>query len=400
MKIAIITTYYPPVKSIASNRMEAMAYYLSQGNQVVVFASGVEREQLQGRIMVKYSPERHILNRIKDLPSDSKWLHIMKVGTRLLLGKFLKDPYVSWKNKTLNKLIDTHQKDPFDILISSYSPEAAHEVAIAFCKKFNEVPWVADMRDEMSSNPYVSSSLKLKLAKIEVLVNEYASAITTVSFPILNDFKNLCPKVKYFEEIRNGYNHEFHRNLADDHRNDIFTLGYFGTFYGQIKPNTLFRALVELSKDKGFCFVMNIYGASANFAIPKEIKNAIHLHNQLSYQSAIEKMAKSDANVLLIPKSNRKGVYSGKLFDYLSVQKPILALVDTTDVAAELIEEMDAGYSVEFDELKEIKEAILKLKEDWERHQTKFGTREQIHQLHRSFQMDRLEKLLNKMVKK
>ncbi len=399
MKIAIITTYYPPVKSIASNRMEAMAYYLAQGQQVVVFASGQDHEQAQGNLVVKYTPEQHLLNRLKDLPSDSKWLHKIKVGTRLLLSKMLKDPLVSWKKNTLNKVIEAHQQEPFDLLISSYSPEAAHEVAIAFCKKYDDVPWVADMRDEMSTNPYLTVGKRKQLMKLESLVNEYASAITSVSLPILNDFQKLCPKVKYFEEIRNGFNHDFQPDLSAS-QNEVFTFGYFGTFYGTRKPHTFLEALHELKLDGTFNFRFELYGAHQNFDIPTSLKAYVMLYPSLSYLEAIKKMAEMDANVLIHPRSQQKGVFTGKLFDYLSIQKPVLALVDTTDVAAELINDMQAGYAVEFDDVKGIKEAILQLKEDWTCHQLKVGTPEQIHQLHRSFQMDRLEKLLIKMVKK
>ena len=52
-------------------------------------------------------------------------------------------------------------------------------------------------------------------------------------------------------------------------------------------------------------------------------------------------MNEMDANIMLHPRGERKGVYSGKLFDYISAQKPIIACVDKNDVAAELIYSFD-----------------------------------------------------------
>ena len=40
--------------------------------------------------------------------------------------------------------------------------------------------------------------------------------------------------------------------------------------------------------------------------------------------------------LLMMYQSGRKGVYSGKLFDYLATNKPILALYDPNDVVAPL----------------------------------------------------------------
>ena len=52
--------------------------------------------------------------------------------------------------------------------------------------------------------------------------------------------------------------------------------------------------------------------------------------------------------------SGRKGVYSGKVFDYLASNKPILALYDPNDVVGELLADHEG-----------IKEAIVKCYNIW-----------------------------------
>ena len=65
-----------------------------------------------------------------------------------------------------------------------------------------------------------------------------------------------------------------------------------------------------------------------------------------------------DFNLFVHPRSERKGVYTGKLFDYISAAKPILACVDKDDVAAKMIEEFDLKDMVSLLGLKPHQEAL------------------------------------------
>lgn len=401
-RIALITTWFPPVESVATNRMLAFAEFLSEDFEVEVFSLDQKERSITWKdsIKVHYSSSNKLFERLKDKQSDGAILHKLKVGTRIILSKFIRNPLLKWQKSTLKKLEIIHNINSFDCIISSFSPQEAHLVAIEFKKKFPTVTWIADMRDEMSANPYIDATTKQTLEKVEKQVNEFADAITSVSEPILIDFKKLLPKVQYFEEIRNGFNHQFKRNLNDEEKNSVFTLGYFGTFYGKRKPNILMQALSELKQENSdFDFIFEIVGAHRNFHIPQGLQKNILLSPNLPYREAIQKMATFDCNVQLHPKSEQKGIFTGKLFDYISVQKPVLACVDKTDVAAKLIEEFNSGYVAEFDDLEENKKVILNAYADWKQNKIKFASNEQVESLHRKEQVKKLAQLINKLTK-
>ncbi len=400
-RIALITIWFPPQESVATNRMVAFAEFLSEDFQVEVFClDQIERSiTWNDSTKVHYSSSNKLFERLKDKQSDGTFLHKLKVGTRVILSKFIRNPLSKWQKSTLKKLENSHKINPFDCIISSFSPQEAHLVAIEFKKKFPSIPWIADMRDEMSANPYIDATTKQTLEKVEKQVNEFADAVTSVSEPILIDFKKLLPKVQYFEEIRNGFNHQFIRNLNDNEKNSVFTLGYFGTFYGAIKPNIFFKALSDLKKENLIEFEVHLVGVHSNFLIPKVIEKNVNIFPSSTYLNAIEHMSKSDCNVLINPGGKRKGIFTGKLFDYISVQKPVLAFVDKTDVAAKLIEEFDCGYIAEFDQLQENKNIILNAYEDWKQNKIKFASNEQVASLHRKEQVKKLAQLINKLTK-
>lgn len=393
-RIALITTYFPPRKSVASNRMLAFAEYLSEKFELTVFCMNDELDSNQLNYNVICTPESNLHKKLEDKTEDGKLLHFFKVGTRLLLSKFLKNPLANWKNETGEKLRNRHADSPFDCVISSYAPAEAHEVAIPFIKEFSNVKWVADMRDEMSKNPFINADEKVRLQGVERQINELADGLLTVSEPILKDFEMLCPDVKKTLEVRNGFNHSF-INKKDKSDDGIFRIGYFGTFYGEQKPNHYFAALEKVVQEIEFKnFEIHFFGVHQNFSTPEAFKSFVHVHANKPYLEAIENMGNMDLNLLLLPVSERRGVFSGKLFDYVSVQRPILACVDKTDVAADLINEMRAGYVSDFSNEEEIKQNIIEAVQNWNKGDIFKATEEQVASLHRKRQVSKLSSLI------
>lgn len=400
-RIALITTWYPPITGVAVGRMNAFANYLSEDFEVEVFCLGNTEESItkSEKLSVHYLRTNKLYQQLKSNQKDSKIIHNCKTLFRIFLKKVIKNPLKDWQNATLSKLKLVHKNKAFDLIISSFSPEEAHLVAINFKKLFPSVPWIADMRDEMATNPYLDAQTKNRLLAIEKEINEYANALTTVSEPILLDFQKKMPKIAVFKEIRNGFDHIFSRDLDIKKRNKVFTLGYFGTFYGKRKPTVLLEALKQLKlKNKDFDFRFEIIGAHQNFTIPNEIATEIHFLPALSYIEAIEKMATMDANIQIHPRSKQKGIFTGKLFDYISVQKSIIALVDNEDVAAKIIRDFDCGYVAEFSEIEDNKKIILEAFHDWKINQLKYATVEQVQTLHRRNQVQKLAELITKLI--
>jgi hypothetical protein len=105
-------------------------------------------------------------------------------------------------------------------------------------------------------------------------------------------------------------------------------------------------------------------------------------------------MSTMDANLLILPKGERKGVYSGKIFDYISAKRPILAFVDKNDVAAELILELDSGYVIDFDNKIDGRSEILNWINDVQNHVSKCASNKQIESLHRKNQVKKLEETI------
>ena len=98
--------------------------------------------------------------------------------------------------------------------------------------------------------------------------------------------------------------------------------------------------------------------------IPEHLTSVVHVAGEVPHDEAFARMLRADTLVLIHP-TGRKGVYTGKIFDYLPTNKPILALCDPRDVAAELLRETGAGFAVDNDDIAGIKAQILRCYSIW-----------------------------------
>lgn len=398
-RIAIVSTWFPPQQSVATNRILSFVKYLSEDFEIEVFTLGEKDKSVEWseNVIVHYSRSNRIFEKLKSDNKSGKWKHKLKTGIKIILSYIVKSPLKKWQRLTTNKLIERNAITSFDCIISSFAPIEAHMAVVDFIDNVGKIAWIADMRDEMSTNPHINHATREKLKIVEQEVNRHASAITSVSEPILSDFMRICDKVECFEEIRNGFDHSFKRK--EDLRNDIFTIGYFGTFYGGRKPDLFFKSVIDLlHSETEFDVRIETFGAHANFDVPKELKDKVNLNAGLPYTEGIEMMAKMDVNLMLHPTSVQKGIFTGKLFDYISVQKPVLALVDKEDVAAKLIHDMKCGYVAEFFDEEEIFHALKLAWNDWKSNRILQATDDDRDSLHRRYQSNSMKLLIEKIV--
>jgi glycosyltransferase involved in cell wall biosynthesis len=75
----------------------------------------------------------------------------------------------------------------------------------------------------------------------------------------------------------------------------------------------------------------------------------------------------SDALLLLIPEAGGRGrgVLSGKVFEYLAAERPVLAVVPPDGAAAELVRDTGAGLVAGSDDVDGIRDALVELHTRW-----------------------------------
>lgn len=377
------------VNYLSKERFKITVITLNEGNSPAYETnqtSDIYREQ-----------DEQIIPFLKNKQGENKLLHLSKVVWNVLLLKVLQYPHKAWMKRVEKRLEFVHSKNPIDLIISSFSPIEAHLATYNFLQNHKSIAWVADMRDEMSTNGQINNQTRKLLKKAEIKINSRAQAITTVSSPILNDMRRIMTHVQAFAEIRNGFDNDL---KPDRNHNSVFTIIYAGTFYGPRKPHTFFEGLRIFLSTHTVEFKIQFLGTHHNFSIPKEFENKCEFIPPVDNNKALEYISKADASLLILNEINRVGVYSGKIFDYISVQKPIISVLNPNDVAADLIREQNAGYIADFNQPEEIARSIEFAWKIWNDKSYLPVDEAKVKTLHRKYQVKLLEELILKIVSK
>jgi len=396
--LVIVCALFYPIKHIAAFRLNSIVKYWNQNNyEVKVYTYGEVNSTFE-----YYGARVHtivgskIFRIRKQQPKMSKWKHNLYSLNNKIIRFFSKEDYPGWQRNVINLIRKENSK--IDVLFTSFSPVDSHLIGLELKEFYKNSFWIADMRDEMSQNQMLSEIERQYYFKIErkVLVN--ANLITAVSAPIIEGFKRDTGLIKCdFLEVRNGFDHDIE---PTEEKGEVFTFIYAGTFYGNRKPNTFFEALVELQLDGklpnnwGIVFI----GTPRNFDIPPSIESNVNFLDQMDNVEVINKLCQADCQLLIHPPSAAKGIFTGKLFDYLSVKRPILALVDPNDVAASLIKQYKSGFVCDFYSKEEIKSGILDSILVWKGELQLDFESEQIKLLHRKKQVETLYSFVSERI--
>jgi glycosyltransferase involved in cell wall biosynthesis len=114
-------------------------------------------------------------------------------------------------------------------------------------------------------------------------------------------------------------------------------------------------------------FVGDFRAADREWAEGLGLGPRLELHPYLPRREALALQRDSDALLLLIPEAGGRGqgVLSGKVFEYLAAERPILAAVPPEGAAAELIRDTGSGIVAAPDDVPALTRALTDLRESW-----------------------------------
>ncbi|MCX7862583.1 MAG: hypothetical protein N2449_06275 [Bacteroidales bacterium] len=397
IKLFIIAAYYPPIISVASQRIHALAKYIDKSLYevyVLVPSNDKVNSDIEGVNVISIKA-KSIIQYAKFDKNTSYLIHKLKALWNRILINFSISHYRNYEKpilKIIEKFVDNN---PFVVITSSPPIEMLH-IGISLRKKYNQCRWIADLRDALSNNPYIPKSQRHKHLLVEDSVLNNADAIVSVSMPIVGNLRAKSNRDIPIVEIRNGF--DFEARLSFNFNNQ-FTIVHAGTFYANRTPETVFCAFENLLKKQQIDdFKLILVGQTSAITIPDTIKPYVQRIDKVPYTEVVKLLRIADALLLIHPPSDYKGVFTAKLFDYLGAMKPIIAAIDTNDVAAQLIKDCQAGFIANFYSIEEIEQAILSAYTLWKNKQTLNFNTSLIYLHHRAYQVKLYEQLIYKVL--
>lgn len=282
------------------------------------------------------------------------------------------DYFMLWIPIAVFKALKLIRNENIDIIYTT-SPLHTSQVIGIIIKKITGKLWIADFRDAWTQEPYLHFPTKMHKwlhSVLEYLVFKNADRIITISDPFKENMQTLYKGIARdkISVIMNGYDPEDFKNIA--YRDDgKFTITYTGSFMGTRTPQYFFDAINELIKENPGIMkqIRVIYaGWSSNvirqYIAGKIIESVVEIKSLIKHKTSIEYICNSDVLFfnLGIEKFSEKAV-TGKIFEYLYAQRPIIAMTPVNGIAAKIINDARAGYVLNPTDVKGAKDIVYKL---------------------------------------
>jgi glycosyltransferase involved in cell wall biosynthesis len=281
------------------------------------------------------------------------------------------DENVAWNLTAIPAAVRIVRSEGIDVVLTTSPPNSVHLIGAAV-KRTTGVRWIADLRDSVLTHPHRRVERAAVRAKEKVsasvarLVARQADVIVAASDAIADEALTLGPS-GVVTTILNGADFDDFAGL-EYRRGDRFRITHTGSFFGKRDPRPFLSAVASSGFDDVVTrFVGDFRAADREWAERLGLGARLELHPYVPRREALALQRDSDALLLLIPEAGGRGqgVLSGKVFEYLAAERPILAAVPPEGAAADLVRETGAGVVAGPEDVPALTRALSELHERW-----------------------------------
>lgn len=323
------------------------------------------------RAIEKKAGYRHLTSKKINRPYLSLIQVVKDTITDLLASP---DPHIGWVPDTVRSARRIIREKQINIIWATGSPWSCLIAGIILGKK-TKLPIILDFRDPWVANPGFVQRGKIA-GFFETLMERYivaqADAIIANTQELRDSFiqrYSFLSKDNVFT-IPNGYENIFNSMTP---ANKKFTITHAGGLYFSRTPLPFLQSLYDLI-EKGIILkdkieVLFVGGMDFSDERLKGLLNSEYLCSivrvipRLPHREALMFQLKSDALLLVQPGFPLQ--VPRKLYEYMAMQRPILALTDESGATARTIKQCGLGRVVQ-NRTHSIKPVLLQMYRDWE----------------------------------
>lgn len=412
-KVLVIAYSFPPCGLVGAMRPFKFAKYLPDyGWEPIILTSKVGKhtrvidESLLGQLkscikvfrVIGIEPKKWFQG--SSSQNNNGRLEIKKTGNYFIAKKYfmellkrfwrtwieIPDSHIGWFPFAFFKGLKIIRQEKIDVIYSTSDPFTSHLIALCL-KMIKKKPWVADFRD-----PWTQYSLYKHYSEIRIKIDEsfekkflrVADLITVTSDLTAKGFIAKYPSVERAKiiTITNGIDPFDFESLDFKKKNKKFTITYTGNYFSVSSSNKFLEAVndfLKLYPDARSKVLIQFVGLLDDFSQQLinflKLRDVVVCFGYVPYRESLSYQAGSD--VLLLTRSLEAGNEStipAKLFEYMAIRKPILALIPTEGEASKLVRETRSGIIVSPHDKDRICEAIYELYSKYETHGLKVNT--------------------------
>jgi SAM-dependent methyltransferase len=405
-RVLIIAAIFPPGSGSGAQRTVKLVKYLRYNGWepiVATLAAGEKQkypgfeyfDELPDGIEVIRIPEKetvtqedigYMKDRLLPLLSSEMQKEFLQLYGRLTFELQYElcsfpEPLVLWAFTVAEMIDKCTDIKTVDLIYSTSGPYSDH-VAAYYINQLHNKPWVADFRDEWSSNPtkwQSGDSFIFRMScDFEKTIINTATKVIHVTERSLGNYLQLGFPSDKLSCITNGFDEEDFDGIdLIGTGTEKFVLVHNGLLYLDRSPMPVLLAIRNLIKrgeiDSGkIRFHMGCFtDIDESNALKREIKKmrletiAI-VDNYMEHRESLLLAATAGLLVLLLGASkDYASMYPAKIFEYLRLKKPVLSLGPSGSIVEELLKETGTGINIEFSDVNAIEKEILKRYRAW-----------------------------------
>ncbi|MBZ9630320.1 glycosyl transferase family 1 [Salegentibacter sp. LM13S] len=389
-KVLIITYYWPPaggpgvqrwlkfVKYLRDFEIEPVVYIPENPNYPMLDKSFVNEIPQGITILKKPIFEPYQLAGIfaknqtktisKGIIAAEKNQSLLQKSLLFIRGNlFIPDARKFWIKPSVKFLKKYLEEEDIKKIVTTGPPHSLHLIGLKL-KQELDLKWIADFRDPWTQIGYhkklkLTKNSKQKHENLEWEVLNSADQIITTSFTTKNEFSEKT--IKPINVITNGFDgiENSGENIELD---DKFSISHIGSLLSERNPKNLWLAIAELVKENSnFSEDLELkLAGTVSEEVIKSIKlvglgEKLQLPGYVSHTQAIALQQKSRLLLLIeIDSEETRGIIPGKLFEYLSAKRPILAIGPEKWDIHQILEETGSGEYFQYSEKDRLKSLI------------------------------------------
>jgi len=296
----------------------------------------------------------------------------------------LPDGYRGWAHAAERAAEVRIGRGGIDAVWTTSSPESAHLAGLAL-KKRHQLPWVADFRDPWVGRVTYHPPTSWHDARNRAMERRVVSAadrVTVVSEAMVARYRSRYPEIapERFVCLPNGFDSDDWRRAdlasADGPRAPDAPKRFVLLHAGQLAHRPTVRTLLDgarLARDRDpgarAALLLRFVGGNEEIG-PRELSRyglgeALELLPSQPHIESLVSMRRAAALVLLGHGGSADSLlYTGKLYEYLSSGRPVLAILDDGP-AAQLIRATGAGLVIRPGDTERVAAVLLEWLEAW-----------------------------------
>lgn len=318
---------------------------------------------------------------------------------------FIPDARIGWLRKAVQAGLRLVREEHIDAIYTSSPPYTCALIGRNI-KRRTGLPWVAGFRDPWTG--FLTTPDRWWLPAVidkalERSVFAEADAVECAWEGIIDDAMGKYPSLdrSKFHHVPNGYDSsDFPPEGAYPRTHaDRFTITYTGSMYGRRNPSTFLAALDLLAEqhrltpnDVHLRFVGRFGDDVLTMLETSQFSHSMNVIGYVPHETSIAMLMASDASLLIVDDAKESAeIVPGKVYEYLGVGKPIIALTPRNSAIERLVRETSAGVCAPQDDIAAIAEIIGTYVARWRKGEpivnpnvqaiAKYERREAAHQL-------------------